>query len=189
VTQFQWLVSVLGMRVHREQNAAIPFLREENRLLKAQLHGGLVRLRDHERRRLAAIGHRLGRRTLTGVATIAAPDTILRWYRELVIGQRTYAGRRHGRPGVHVHIRSLIVRMASENATWATREFSGGAEQIGPRTRRTDFRFPAASMEIPLPTARYLSATTTDTRATSNPWEGTRRHGMGFQFRITVIGD
>ena len=137
MTQFQCLVAVLGTCVHREDNAALAFLREENRLLKAQLHGRPVRLRDHERRRLAAIGHRLGRRTLAGVATIATPDTILRWYRELVVGQRTYAGRRRGRPGVHAHIRSLIVRMASENATWGYTRIQGAMKNLGYRVGRS----------------------------------------------------
>jgi putative transposase len=137
VTQFQWLVAVFGTCVHREQNAAFAFLREENRLLKGQLHGRPVRLRDHERRRLAAIGHRLGRRTLAGVATIATPDTILRWYRELVVGQRTYAGRRRGRPGVHAHIRSLILRMALENATWGYTRIQGAMKNLGYRVGRS----------------------------------------------------
>ena len=99
--------------MHREQNDLVAFLREENRVLKAQLRGRRLRLSEHERRRLAGIGHRLGRRTLRDVATIATPDTILRWHRELVVRQRTYAGRRGGRPGLQAHIRSLVVRMAT----------------------------------------------------------------------------
>jgi hypothetical protein len=56
--------------LQRERRDVIEFLREENRVLKAQLHGRRLRLNDDERRRLAVIGHRLGRRILADVATI-----------------------------------------------------------------------------------------------------------------------
>jgi putative transposase len=51
---------------------------------KARLEGQRPRLEDHERRRLAELGHRLGRQLLTRVATLVTPETILRWHRELV---------------------------------------------------------------------------------------------------------
>jgi hypothetical protein len=60
------------------------WLEREHRVLKAQLHGGWLRLNDEERRRLAVIGHHLARGILADVATIVAPDTILRWHRELI---------------------------------------------------------------------------------------------------------
>ena len=53
------------------------YLLAENRILKAQLPGRL-RLSDAERATLGEIGHRLGRKALSEVATAAAPDTILR---------------------------------------------------------------------------------------------------------------
>jgi putative transposase len=59
------------------------YLVAENRILKAQLQGRL-RLSDAERAWLGEIGHRLGRKALSEVATAALPDTILRWYRRLV---------------------------------------------------------------------------------------------------------
>jgi len=59
-------------------------LREENRILNTRLEGRRLCLDDTERRRLAELGHRLGRRALGQVATIARPNTILRWHRELV---------------------------------------------------------------------------------------------------------
>ena len=37
-----------------------------------------------ERSALGEIGHRLGRKVLAEIATIARPDTILGWYRKLV---------------------------------------------------------------------------------------------------------
>ena len=78
------MVAMLCGWLQREQENVIAFLREENRVLKAQLEGRRLRLADSERRRLAELGHRLGRRLLADVATIVTPDTILRWHRELV---------------------------------------------------------------------------------------------------------
>ncbi len=55
------------------------YLAAENRILKAKLKGR-VRFSHTERARLGEIGHRLGRRVLGEVATVARPDTILAWY-------------------------------------------------------------------------------------------------------------
>jgi putative transposase len=38
----------------------------------------------HERSRLAAKGRALGRRVLSQLRGLVTPDTILRWYRELI---------------------------------------------------------------------------------------------------------
>ena len=111
------VASLLGW-LQREQTEAIRYLREENRILKAQLGNRRQCLTDDERRRLANVGARLGRRRLMEVATIVTPDTILRWHRRLIARKWTYSNRRPGRPGVLAEIRHLIVRMATENPTW-----------------------------------------------------------------------
>lgn len=72
------LAALLGW-LEREQRDVIAFLREENRTLKAQLGSQRLRLNDGQRRRLAALGQRLGRGMLRDVATLVTPDTILRW--------------------------------------------------------------------------------------------------------------
>ena len=61
-----------------QQQAAVAYLIEENRILRGQLRGRRVQLTDDERRRLAVRGHRVGRRGLRQVATIVTPDTMLR---------------------------------------------------------------------------------------------------------------
>ena len=50
------------------------------------------------------------------IATIATPDTLLRWHRQLIARKGTYA-RTPGRRGVRREIRQLVVRMATENPT------------------------------------------------------------------------
>lgn len=53
------LIAALFGWLEQEQRDVIEFLREENRVLKAQLQGHRLRLNDDERRRLAVIGQRL----------------------------------------------------------------------------------------------------------------------------------
>jgi hypothetical protein len=78
-----FVASLLGW-LHGEQHKVVEYLREENRVLKAQLGSRHVQLTDGDRRRLAVLGARLGRRILAEVATIVTPDTILRWQRQLI---------------------------------------------------------------------------------------------------------
>jgi putative transposase len=115
----------------------IEFLREENRVLKRQLHGRRLRLSDDERRRFAVIGQRLGRRTLVQVASIVTPDTILRWHRDLVARKWTYGARRAGRPGVQAEIRRLVVRMATDNPSWGYTRIQGALKNLGHRVARS----------------------------------------------------
>ncbi len=126
---FDWL--------ERDQRNVIEFLREENRVLKAQLQGRRLRLNDNERQRLAVIGQRLGRRILADVATIVTPDTILRWHRELIARKWTYATSRPGRPGVHVEIRRLVVRMATDNPSWGYTRIQGALKNLDHRVARS----------------------------------------------------
>ena len=49
------------------------------RALSDQLKGRVM-LSDAERATLGEIGHRLGRKVLAEVPTVARPDTILAWY-------------------------------------------------------------------------------------------------------------
>ena len=51
------------------------YLAAENRILRAQIDGRLL-LSDADKKTLAEIGHRLGRKALKDVANAAKPDTI-----------------------------------------------------------------------------------------------------------------
>ena len=121
----------------REQREVIEFLREENRVLKAQLRGRRLRLADDQRRRLAVLGQRLGRRVLAEVTTIVTPDTILRWHRELIARKWTYAKRQPGRPGVQVEIRRLVIRMAGDNPSWGYTRIQGALKNLNHRVARS----------------------------------------------------
>jgi hypothetical protein len=60
------------------------YLAAENRILRAQIKGRLL-LSDAERVTLAEIAHRLGRNALDESSAVAKPDTLLTWYRKLIV--------------------------------------------------------------------------------------------------------
>ena len=94
------LMALTGWLARREREA-LAYLIDENRCLRRQLEGRRVRLTDDDRRRLAARAYRVGRSALRNLATIATPDTLLRWHRQLIARKwtfRTTPGRRR-RPG------------------------------------------------------------------------------------------
>ena len=74
-----WLVVGITGWVQRDQQAAIVYLLEENRVLKARLRGRKLRLTDDERHRLAVKGKALGRKLLAEVVGIgfASIDPVL----------------------------------------------------------------------------------------------------------------
>lgn len=96
---WQLLAVVLAGILNEQQQRAIEYLREENRVLREQLGGKRIRLNDDQRRRLAAKGKALGRKLLCKICTIVTPDTILYWHRQLIA--KKYDGRRNvGRDGL-----------------------------------------------------------------------------------------
>ena len=110
------------------------YLVAENRILKEQVNGRLL-LSDAERKTLAEIGYRLGRKTLEDMANAAKPDTILGWYRKLVAQKfdGSKARRKVGRPQVADDIEQLIVRMARENRSWGYDRIVGARANLGHR--------------------------------------------------------
>src|ERR671913_1618844 len=112
------VLGVLTGWLDRRERETIAYLIEENRLLRRQLGTRRLRLTDDDRRRLAARAYRVGRAALREIATIATPDTLLRWHRQLIARKWTYARHRASRRGVLSEIRRLTVRMAEQNPTW-----------------------------------------------------------------------
>jgi putative transposase len=103
-----------------------------NSALLERLGKKQLRFKDAERRKLAVLGKKLGRKMLAELATIATPDTILRWYRELVA--KKYDGslrRRPGRPGKAAEIVRLLVEMATQNTTWGYTRLRGALQNVG----------------------------------------------------------
>jgi hypothetical protein len=115
----QFLILLVASWIGRRQGQAIEFLRVENRVLRARLGPRRLRFTDAERRLLAEMGKPLGRSLLAEVASLATPETILRWYRESVAAKydgsraRTAAG---PRPDRGEKVKQLLA-MARENPT------------------------------------------------------------------------
>jgi len=124
-----------GWRVARERDA-IAYLLEENRLLRRQLGRRRVRLTAADRCRLATRAYRVGRAAPREIATIATPDTLLRWHRE----RKWTCARRSGRRSVLVKIRQLVMRMATDNPTWGYTRIQCALNNVGHRVGRSTIR-------------------------------------------------
>lgn len=84
------------------------------------------------RRRLAAKAKVLSRDSLTAIADLVTPDTLLRWYTRLIA--KKYDGSQNrgpGRPRVAETIRDLVVQMATENSTWGYTRICGALRNLG----------------------------------------------------------
>jgi putative transposase len=127
------LIVMIAGWIQRHQQQVISYLIEENRVLKAHRGGRRLRLTDTERRRLAALAHSLGRQRLKDVATIATPDTLLRWYKRLIAQKFDGSTQRRqlGRPRVTEEVEQLVLRMAEENPTWGYRRIQGALANVG----------------------------------------------------------
>ena len=121
--------------VDQELLARNEYQAAENRIIKAQLKGRL-KLSDAERGALGEIGHRLGRKVLADVATIAGLDTILGWYRRLIARKfdGSKARRGPGRPRIKPEVEQLIIRMARENRDWGYDRIAGALANLGHET-------------------------------------------------------
>ena len=134
---WQILIAAMAGWITRQQEAAVEYLREENRILKEQLGRRRLRLTDAQRRRLAVRGKELGRRGLMDVASIVTPDTILRWHRRLVAEKWTHSRKSPGRPRVMDEITELVVRMAREKRSWGYTRIQGALRNVGHKVGRT----------------------------------------------------
>jgi putative transposase len=130
-----WTFSVAGW-VNQEQLQVIDYLKNENRTLRRAIKAKRIRLSLEDRRRLAVKGRGIGRKWLKEVATIACPDTILGWYRDLVAKKWTYEHKGKGRPRSRRDIREMIVRMAKENLTWGYTRILGALKNLGLKSSR-----------------------------------------------------
>jgi putative transposase len=134
----QLLASITGT-VDQELLLRNEYLVTENRILRNQITGR-VRLTDGERKALAEIGQKLGKKALEAVANIVKPATILAWHRKLVA--QKFDGSQHrqtpGCPTIAQELEALVVRMARENHTWGYDRIVGALANLGIRsvTRR-----------------------------------------------------
>lgn len=128
----QFLLLLFASWVNRRQLAIIDYVKEENRILREQLGGRKLRFTDNQRRRLAAKGRVLSRRMLDELAGLVTPNTILRWYRELIAKKYDGSSRRGtGRPATARTVQTLVVTFASENPGWGYTRIRGALRNLG----------------------------------------------------------
>ena len=125
------VVAVAGW-IQRDQQAAMVYLLEENKVLKARLCGRKLRLTDDERRRLAVKGKALGRKLLAEVTGIVTLETLLAWHRRLIARKWDSERRKQpGRPRVMAEISELVVGMAKSNPRWGYTRIRGALSNLG----------------------------------------------------------
>ena len=101
------------------------------------------------------------------MASIATPETILRWYRELVA--RKYDGterRGPGRPRKRGEIVELVLRMARENERWGYTRIKGALKNLGHEVGRNTIKRilqehgidPAPERGKRMPWAKFINA-------------------------------
>jgi transposase InsO family protein len=126
------MLSYITGTVDQELLLRNEYLAAENRILRAKISGRML-LSDSEKTTLAEIAHRLGRKALAEVAAAAMPDTLFRWYRELVA--KKFDGSKFrksmGRPSIDEEIELLVVRMARENPSWGYDRIVGAMANLG----------------------------------------------------------
>lgn len=134
---FQLVLLMFAGWVNRHQLDVIEYLQEENRVLKARLGGKHLRFTDAERCRLARKAHALGRKLLSELDTLVTPDTLLRWYRQMIARKWTYSHRPGlGRPRVMTTIVDLVMRMALDNPSWGYTRIQGAMANLGHQVGR-----------------------------------------------------
>lgn len=124
------LLSLAGW-LNKAQQDVIEYLKVENAVYLEQLGGRPGHLNDAQRARLAVRGKPLGRKILGQVASVATPDTILRWFRDLVSRKYdTSTRRRPGRPRIADVVAEVVLRLARENPTFGYTRIRDAARNL-----------------------------------------------------------
>jgi len=131
------LLMMLAGWINRQQQETIEYLKAENAILKEELLKATgkkrILLNDSQRRRLAILGKRLGRKLLGEVCCAFSPDTLLGWHRKLVAIK--YDGSKNrskfGRPRISDDLKQLIINIAKDNKHLGIRTLFGYMKYLG----------------------------------------------------------
>jgi putative transposase len=131
------VLTMLAGWINRHQQEAINYLTEENRIIKEKYltETGKKRiiLNDKQRRKLAVLAKKVGRKKLFDISNIFSPDTLMDWYRKLVAAK--YDGskkrRKPGRPRIPDDVRQTIIDIARNHKHLGYRMLYGYLKYLG----------------------------------------------------------
>jgi hypothetical protein len=126
------LLMMLAGWMNRQQQEMIEYLKEENKILREKLGKKRLLLNDDQRRRLAVLAKKLGKKALTEICGIFSPDILLRWHQRLVANK--YDGskkRKMGRPQITDALRTAIIHVAKDNRHWGYIRIRGQLKYLG----------------------------------------------------------
>ncbi|UCF04985.1 MAG: helix-turn-helix domain-containing protein [bacterium] len=126
------LLAYITGSVDKELQLRNEFLVAENRIFRNQIEGR-IKLTDGERKTLAEIGKKLGRKALEEVATVVKPETILGWHRRLIAKKFDGSKNRRspGRPPIDKEIEDQILQCAKDNPSWGYDRIVGALSELG----------------------------------------------------------
>ena len=130
----RFIVLAIAGWMNRQQQDAIEYLQQENRVLREKLGQKRIRLNDSQKQRLAAAAAKLGRALLAQLGTLFSPDTLLRWNRWFVARKYDSSDRRGKRgpePKKANSIRKLVIQMATNNLSWGYGHITGELKGLG----------------------------------------------------------
>ena len=131
------LVAIMAGWINRHQQDAQAYLKEENKILRDELRKATgkkrIILNNKQRRRLAILAKRIGRKALFDISGVFSPDTLLLWHRKLVA--QKYDGSKNrgkgGRPRISDYLRQLIIDMAKDNKHLGGKTLHGYLKYLG----------------------------------------------------------
>jgi transposase InsO family protein len=120
----------------------IAYLQAENKVLREQLGKKRLRFTDSQRKLLAVKAKVLGgRKKLAQWASIASPETLLKWYRQLIAQKYNGSKKRGpGRPTIDTVIEKLIITIAKDNPKWGYLRLKGELKKLGHIVGRSTIR-------------------------------------------------
>jgi hypothetical protein len=129
------LATYVAYCIDKELYQAIDYLREQVRVLveHQEKQEKRIRLSNSQRMRVAAKAKRLNRKMLEQCTELFTPDTIMRWFRELVA--QKYNGSQNrtspGRPQITQEIVNLVIRFKEENPRWGYKKIRDQIVYLG----------------------------------------------------------
>jgi hypothetical protein len=133
-TPWKFIVVALAGWMNRQQQDAIAYLTEENRILREKLGHKRIILDDSQKRRLARAAVKLGKDALRQLWTLFTPATLLRWHHLLIARKydgSSFRGKTGPKPNKKKMILDLVLRFAAENADWGYGRIHGELIALG----------------------------------------------------------